>query len=113
MITYFVRVDPTDGHLSLMRQVNARTPTPVAEYIEDLKLTYDMLDDSKNPAQLVGNVADASLGSPTVAKPNQIRKINIRLTARSPRLNSQGDYDRMSTATSIGPRNLSFHDTYN
>lgn len=113
MITYFVRKDPTDNHLSLMRQVNARTPAPVAEYIEDLQISYDMLDDSTDPAGLVANVADATLGSPAVAKPNQIRKVNLRITARSPRLNAQGDYDRMSIATSIGPRNLSFYDKYN
>jgi len=112
MITYFVRKDPTDSHLSLMRQVNARTPTPVAEYIEDLQISYDMLDDSTNPATLVANVAGATLGSPAVAKPNQIRKVNLRITARSPRLNAQGEYDRMSIATSIGPRNLSFYDKY-
>jgi len=113
MITYFVRKDPTDNHLSLMRQVNARTPAPVAEYIEDLQISYDMLDDSTDPSTLAPNVADATLGSPAVAKPNQIRKVNLRITARSPRLNANGDYDRMSIATSIGPRNLSFHDTYN
>jgi prepilin-type N-terminal cleavage/methylation domain-containing protein len=113
MITYFVRKDPTDGHLSLMRQVNARTPSPVAEYIEDLQISYDMLNDSTDPATLVANIADATLGSPAVAKPNQIRKINLRITARSPRLNVQGEYDRMSIATSIGPRNLSFYDKYN
>ena len=113
MITYFVRRDPVDNHLSLMRQVNARTPSPVAEYIEDLQISYDMLDDSTDPSTLVANVADATLGSPAVAKPNQIRKVNLRITARSPRLNANGDYDRMSIATSVGPRNLSFHDTYN
>jgi prepilin-type N-terminal cleavage/methylation domain-containing protein len=113
MITYFVRRDPTDSHLSLMRQVNARTPTPVAEYIEDLQVSYDMLDDSVSPVAMVANVADATLGSPAVVKPNQVRKVNLRITARSPRLNANGDYDRMSIATSVGPRNLSFHDTYN
>jgi prepilin-type N-terminal cleavage/methylation domain-containing protein len=112
MITYFVRKDPTDNHLSLMRQINARTPTPVAEYIEDLQISYDMLDDSTDPATLVANVADAALGTPAVAKPNQIRKVNLRITARSPRLNANGDYDRMSITTSVGPRNLSFHDTF-
>ena len=53
MITYFVRKDPTDNHLSLMRQVNARTPAPVAEYIEDLQISYDMLNDSANPVGMV------------------------------------------------------------
>jgi len=113
MITYFVRKDPTDSHLMLMRQVNARPPSPVAEYIEDLQITYDVLDDSTNPAKLVANLPDAALGAPPVAKPNQIRKVNLIITARSPRVNAQGLYDRMSSTTSVGPRNLSFHDTFN
>jgi prepilin-type N-terminal cleavage/methylation domain-containing protein len=113
MITYFVRKDPVDGHLMLMRQVNARTPSPVAEYIEDLQITYDALDDSTDPATLVANLPDAAVGSPAVSKPGQIRKVNIILTARSSQLNSNGQYDRMSIATSVGPRNLSFSDKYN
>jgi hypothetical protein len=32
---------------------------------------------------------------------------------RSPRPNAQGVYDHFSLTTSIGPRNLSFHDRYN
>ena len=113
MITYFVRRDPVDGHLSLMRQVNARTPYPVAEYIEDFQLTYDTLDTSTNPATLVAAVPDAAVGSPATPQPSAIRKVNIVLTARSPKVNQQGQYDRMSIATSVGPRNLSFSDKYN
>ena len=113
MITYFVRKDPVDGHLMLMRQVNGRPPSPVAEYIEDLQVTYDALDDSTSPATLAANLPDAAVGSPAISKPGQIRKVNLILTARSPQLNSNGQYDRMSIATSVGPRNLSFSDKYN
>jgi prepilin-type N-terminal cleavage/methylation domain-containing protein len=113
MITYFVRKDPVDNHLMLMRQVNGRAPSPVAENIEDLQLTYDALDDSKSPAVLVANLPDAAVGSPAVSKPGQIRKINLVLTARSPQLNANGQYDRLSIQTSVGPRNLSFSDKYN
>ena len=112
MITYFVRKDPADGHLMLMRQVNARPPSPVAEYIEDLQITYDALDDSTDPATLVANLPTAAVGAPATSKPNQIRKVNLILTARSSQLNSNGQYDRMSIATSVGPRNLSFSDKY-
>src|ERR1700756_4845311 len=97
----------------LMRQVNARTPSPVAENIEDLQITYDVLDDSKSPAVLTANLPDAAIGSPATPQPNQIRKINLVLTARSPRPNAQGVIDRMSIPTSVGPRNLSFGDRYN
>lgn len=113
MITYFIRTDPNDGHLMLMRQVNARTPSPVAENIEDLQITYDVLDDSASPPVLTGNLPDAATGSPATPKPNQIRKINLVLTARSPRPNTQGVIERLSIATSVGPRNLSFRDRYN
>ncbi len=110
MVAYFVWKDPTDNHLMLMRQVNGRTARPVAEYIEDLQITYDMLDDSKSPPQLVTNVADAVVNG--TVRPDLIRKVNLRITARSPNKNAQGLYDRMSIATSVGPRNLSFHDTF-
>jgi prepilin-type N-terminal cleavage/methylation domain-containing protein len=113
MITYFIWRDPNDGHLMLMRQVNARTPSPVAENIEDLQITYDVLDDSKSPAVLTANLPDAATGSPLTPRLNQIRKINLVLTARSPRPNAQGLIDRTSIATSVGPRNLSFRDRYN
>ena len=113
MITYFIRRDPNDGHYMLMRQINARTPSPVAENIEDLQITYDVLDDSKSPAVLTANLPDAAIGTPPTAQPNMIRKINLVLTARSPLPNAQGQIDRMSITTSVGPRNLSFRDRYN
>lgn len=112
MITYFIRQDPNDGHYMLMRQVNGRTPSPVAENIEDLQITYDVLDDSKSPAVLTANLPDAAIGSPATPQPNMIRKINLILTARSAAPNAQGQIDRMSTSTSVGPRNLSFRDRY-
>jgi hypothetical protein len=112
MITYFIRKDPVDSHPVLMRQINARQPSPVAENIEDLQITYDALDDSTNPAKLVANLPDAAVGSPAIVKPGQIRKVNLILTARSPQLNANGQYDRMSIQTSVGPRNLSFSDQY-
>ena len=113
MITYFIDQfnTPNGPDYRLMRQVDARTPTPVAEHIEDVQFTYDVFDDSTN--QLTVNLPDAATGNPPVAKPNQIRKINITITARSSRPNAQGSYDRLTVTTSIGPRNLSFHDKYN
>jgi len=113
MITYFIEpVQTSTGtDYRLMRQVDARTPTPVAEHIEDLKFTYDVFDDSSNT--LTVNLPDAATGTPPTPKPNQIRKINMTITARSSRPNANGDYDRQTLTTSIGPRNLTFHDRYN
>ena len=113
LITYFVQqVNTPEGpSYRLMRQVGARTPVVVAENIEDLQFTYDLFDDSTN--NLTANLPDAVTGSPPSPKPNQIRKINITITARSPRRNAQGQFDRISYTTSLGPRNLSFRDRYN
>ena len=113
MITYFIQTitTPNGPDTQLMRQIGARTPTPVADHIEDLQFTYDVFD--TNTSTLTAALPDAAIGSPAVAVPNQIRKINITMSVRSPRPNAQGVYDHLSLTTSIGPRNLSFHDRYN
>jgi len=113
MVTYFIQqfTTPNGTDYRLMRQVDARTPTPVAEHIEDLQFTYDVFDDSSN--SLTVNLPSAATGTPPTPKPNQIRKINMTITARSSRPNAQGNYDRLTITTSIGPRNLSFHEKYN
>lgn len=113
VVTYFLQeVDTPNGKdYRLMRQVDARTPTPVAEHIEDLQFTYDVFDDASGTLN-VGSPT-ASTGSPATSKPNQIRKINMTITARSSRTNAQGNYDRLTITTSLGPQNLSYHEKYN
>jgi hypothetical protein len=95
-----------------MRQVGSHQPIPIAEHIEDLKFTYDVVDPITNA--LTANSLDASLGTPPVSQPNQIRKVNINVTARAARRETtNGDFLRINLTTSIGPRNLSFRDRYN
>ncbi len=113
MVTYFLRqvTTSTGPDVRLMRQVGAHSPVPVAEHIDDLQFTYDVFDDLTS--SLTANLPDAATGSPATPKPNQIRKINMTITARSPRPNNTGRYDHVTYTTSLGPRNLSFHDRYN
>jgi hypothetical protein len=113
MITYFIQpfVGPTGPDARIMRQVGAHTPVPIAEHIEDLKFTYDIVDPITNA--LTANSVDATIGAPPVSQPNQIRKVNISLTARAVRREANGDFMRINLTTSIGPRNLSFRDRYN
>lgn len=114
MITYFIQTinTPQGTDTQLMRQVGASTPVPVADHIEDLQFTYDIFD--TNTSTLRVALPDAAIpGTPPTPVPNQIRKINITMTVRSPLRNAQGRYDHLSYTTSIGPRNLSFHDRYN
>ena len=109
MITYFIQQKGTDSQL--MRQVGAGTPIPVADHIEDLQFTYDIFD--SNTSIVTTALPDAAIGIPPTPVPNQIRKVNITMTVRSPRPNAQGVYDHFTLTTSIGPRNLSFQDRYN
>jgi prepilin-type N-terminal cleavage/methylation domain-containing protein len=113
MVTYFIQpfVGPTGPDARIMRQVGAHPPVPIAEHIEDLKFTYDIVDPITNA--LTSNSLNAVIGVPPVSQPNQIRKVNISLTARAVRPERGGDYVRINLTTSIGPRNLSFRDRYN
>jgi hypothetical protein len=112
MVTYFIqKINTPEGpDTQLMRQVGGRTPTPVADHIEDLQFTYDVYDN--NTSTMTAALPDAAIGTPPAPAPNQISKINLTISVRSPRPNAQGVYDHQTLTTSIGPRNLSFQDRY-
>jgi prepilin-type N-terminal cleavage/methylation domain-containing protein len=102
LVTYFISQDPITGERILRRQVNAHVATPVAENVENLQVTYDTIDDTQNPPVPVINQA-----SP-VASPNLIRKVNLALTIRTTKkVGGYGDYQRLTLATSVSPRNMS------
>ena len=112
MVTYFIQqiVTPDGPDSRLMRQVGAHPPVPIAEHIEDLKITYDIVDDVTGA--LKANLPNAVSGNPPVPKPNQIKKINISITGRSFRSGLNRGIQRVNLSTSVGPRNLSFRDRY-
>jgi len=114
VVTYYLEVPPgpdgvagttDDGGPRLMRQVNAHPPAPVAENVENLQVTYDLYDE--NLAVATSARADAG------GTPNQIRKINIELSLRSPLPGLfQSGYERTTLVTAVSARNLSFRDRY-
>jgi prepilin-type N-terminal cleavage/methylation domain-containing protein len=114
LVTYFLQPDPgpdgmvgtaDDGAPRLMRQLNTSRPIPVAENIQNLQFSYDIFDDSTSTAS--SNLGDANL------KYNQIRKINIVVAVRSATRDPQtGQFQSLTLATSVSPRNLSFRDRY-
>lgn len=114
MVSYFIQsfVGPNGPDARLMRQSGSHSAVPVAEHIEDLKFTYDVIDPISNA--LTANSPDAVIGNPPVAQPNQIRKININVTSRAVRadMSVAATTQRVNLTTSIGPRNLSFRDRY-
>ncbi len=104
IITYFIDNSDPDNPL-LMRQVGAHPPMPVAEYVENLQITYDIYDE--NLAVATAALDDAG------GVPNQIRKINITLSVRSAgETRIEQDFQRLTLTTSVGPRNLTYRDRY-
>ena len=105
MISYYVD-NVTDPNLPrLVRQVNGGARLAISLGVENLQITYDFVDGATNPT----NVPDA----PTGNSPNQIRKANLFLSARSidqdPRTRQ---FFRNSTATEVGLRSMAFVDRY-
>ncbi len=104
VVTYFIDASNQDA-LRLMRQVNAHPPQVAAFNVENLQLSYDIFD-----ADLAAVTNDLSSAGGT---PNQIRKINLSIGARSPtEALFQRGYKRLTLTTSMSPRNLRFRDLY-
>jgi Tfp pilus assembly protein PilW len=113
VVTYFLDVSPgpdgvlgtaDDGPPRLMRQVNAQPPIAIAENIENVQFSYDIFDESTSASTT--NLNDAN------ALPNQIRKVNIVVAARTDAIGQNKRIHHTSLATSVSPRNLSFRDRY-
>ncbi len=108
-ITYYLDNTTTPGTPTLMRQVNARKPVPVAENVADLRFTYDTFD---NNGALLNATGDGGMSLATPISPNQIRTINLaHLTLRS-QLPGRTGYSSMDMQTSVSARNMSFNDRY-
>ena len=104
MITYYVD-DSTPDSPRLMRVVNNGTPRPIALEIEDLQITYDLVDGVTNPSGVDEPTAPNSAA--------QIRKVNLVLASRSHKKQRiTGQYQRQSLTTQVSLRSLSFFDRY-
>jgi prepilin-type N-terminal cleavage/methylation domain-containing protein len=99
MLTYYV--DTTTEPPRLMRQINYNAPRAVAVGIDNLQLSYDIADGINNPTNVKAP-----------ANPNQIRKVNLYLSARSRTRARSGQFLRNSLATQIALRSLAFVDRY-
>jgi Tfp pilus assembly protein FimT len=104
MITYYADVtNPSSPRL--MRVVNNTQPRPVSLDIEDLQITYDLVDGFTNPAGVDQPVAPNSAA--------QIRKATVALLARShSEQRTTGRFHYQTLRTQISFRSLSFIDRY-
>ena len=117
LITYYIDIPPgpdgirytaDDGPPRLMRQVNGQPPNPVAENVSGLQISYDIFNDVSGVA--TANLKDAgmSLGD----SPNQVRKVNLILSCRSPLQVGKG-FQTQDLATAVSARDMSFKSRYN
>lgn len=105
MVSYFIDTvsDPTTPRLA--RQTNFGPPLAIAIGAENLQFTFDLVDGVTNPANVELVAAPNS--------PNQIRKINLFLSARSIDVDHQtGQFFRNSAASDVALRSLSFVNRY-
>ena len=113
MITYYVDNTTTPGTPRLTKMINNYTPQALAGVVEDLDLTYDLVNNG-DPTQTVSNLPTL----PTTINgvkytANMIKKVNVHLGVRSqfmskPTLN----YIRNHISTSVGVRSMSDVDRY-
>jgi len=109
MYTYYV--DPNGGTPRLMRRYNMATPQTLAGVVEDLQLSYDLVDGLANPT----NVPDLPFTSAAgvTYSANQIRKVSVQIGVRSERWSTRlHDYLRNHLSTVVSIRNLAYVDRY-
>jgi type II secretory pathway pseudopilin PulG len=107
MITYYIDSNTNPERPMLMRQVNFNPAVAVAEVIENLNVTYDIVD-----AQATAPAVNAQqLVLPDT--PAQIRKVNLLLAARSETASMQThQYFRNNLQTEVSIQSLSFFSLY-
>ena len=109
MYTYYV--DATTGGVPrLMRRLNQSAGQALAGVVEDLELSYDVVDGALNPT----DVRDLPYTASGVTySANLIRKANIHIGVRSEVMSmKQRDYRRNHLSTVVSLRNLAFIDRY-
>jgi len=124
MITYYIDATTDPKHPRLVRRVNNGSPTTfdnnsgtaVALDVENLTFRFDINDGNVNPANVemnAGDIAGTGACAPVPCSPNQIRKVNIMLGARSANAVNPKARTYHNTLTSqVSFRGMSFVDEY-
>ena len=114
MLTYYLDALTIPGEPRLMRRLNFFAPQALAGLVDDLTITYDLVDSTLNPVHPVDQtsvpvtIAGKSFGA------NQIRKANLRMAVRSEAKSSvRADYLRNTINTVVSLRSLAYVDRYN
>jgi hypothetical protein len=111
MISYYVD-NTTASTPRLARLVNHFEAQALAGIVEDLDISYDLVDGVNNPVNVVSlPFTDAVAG--VTYNSNQIRKVNIHLGVRSENISKPSqNYIRNHVSTSVDVRSLASVDRY-
>ncbi len=105
MLTYYIDSVTVPANPRLVRRINFRAPQIIAGNIDNLQLSYDVVDGVTNPVNQKTPVAPNT--------PQQIRGVNLFLTARgTPLQRPTGNSVRNGLATKVSLRSMSFMDRY-
>ena len=105
LVSYYLDFTTDPSTPRLIRRINDRDGEAVALVLENMQLSYDLVDGVSNPTNVKTPTAPNS--------PNQIRKVNILLSGRSTsEMKESGDYLRQSLTAQVSLRSLSFIDRY-
>jgi type II secretory pathway pseudopilin PulG len=105
MVSYYIDAVTDPAWPRLVRQVNGGVRAAIALGVENLQVSFDLVDGETNPANVKSPADDNSA--------NQIRKVNLFIAGRS----QDEDPDtrafyRNAVATEVSLRSLSFVDRY-
>lgn len=101
MVTYYLRLG-ADGTPQLIRRANYGPERIVATGIENLQLTWDLVDGLNNPTGLEDFAEEAE---------GQIRKANVYMAGRSRRV-ANGQPARSALTTQVSLRSMAFVSRY-
>jgi hypothetical protein len=111
VLMYMYYVDASMGGAPrLMRRLNHFPGQSLGGVVEDLELSYDLVDGTTNPTN-IRNLPYTASGVTYSA--NLIRKANVHIGVRSEvKSMQQSDYLRTHVSTAVSIRNLAFVDRY-
>jgi len=111
MITYYVDNTTSPGTPRLMRMINHFTAQALAGVVEDLDLTYDLVDPSNDAVAGLTSLPYTLNGLTYTA--NMIKKVNVHMGVRSSIItNPTQQYVRTHINTAVDVRSIASVDRY-
>jgi len=112
MITYYVDAVTTPGSPRLTKVINHYSPQALAGVVEDLDVSYDLVDGVNNPVGIKSLPYTDPVSGLTYTA-TQIRKVNLHVGVRTDTLClPANDYLRNHLSTAISIRDLAFVSRY-